>query len=176
MQILRLLEGEGYEGVWVDTYRNKHRRGYWGEPPVAALPEYPAKNLKRILDHRRAGRSGTWDVFAWRDDSVFLTPRRGVEVWGLEPFLRVRITYDRKRWYIRSSDDEPLFSFDLPTELFEMYAEDFALNREQASLLKDEFLNELQLIVTNNDAIRVITLRLDPEWFDRVRADARGRR
>jgi len=70
LAISRLFEAEGYEGVWVDTYRNKYRRGYWEESPVAALPEHPAAILGRILQHRGAGRSGTWDVFAWRGEDV----------------------------------------------------------------------------------------------------------
>lgn len=70
LAILRLLESEGWEGVWVDTYRNKFRRGYWDVPPLGALPADQAVILERILTHRGTGRSGTWDIFAWRGDEV----------------------------------------------------------------------------------------------------------
>lgn len=70
LAILALLESEGWEGVWIDTYRNKYRRGYWDADPIAALPARQAAMMQRILDHRGAGRSGTWDIFAWRGEDV----------------------------------------------------------------------------------------------------------
>ena len=77
---LRLLENEGWEGVWVDTYRNKFRRGYWGVPTVATLPPDRSLIMERIHSHRGSGRSGTWDIFAWRgDDILFVECKRAGE-------------------------------------------------------------------------------------------------
>jgi hypothetical protein len=77
LAILDLLRKAGWDGVWIDTYRNKHRTGYWGVPPVDALPSGPAELLRRILDARGAGRSGTWDVYCWRGaDVLFVEAKR----------------------------------------------------------------------------------------------------
>jgi hypothetical protein len=70
LAILRLFETDGWEGVWIDTYRNKYRRGYWGVEPILSLPTGPAELLHRIHDARGTGRSGTWDLCCWKDDSV----------------------------------------------------------------------------------------------------------
>lgn len=79
LAILRLLEADGWDGVWIDTYRNKFRRGYWDVPALPQLPPRPAALLQRILDHRDKGRSGTWDIFAWRGKDVLFaeSKRRG---------------------------------------------------------------------------------------------------
>ncbi|HEY0997883.1 MAG TPA: hypothetical protein VGD77_17970 [Gemmatimonadaceae bacterium] len=68
--ILKLLERAGWSGVWIDTYRNKYRRAYWGAEPIAALPPFPASALQAILSKRDAGRSGTWDILAWNESEL----------------------------------------------------------------------------------------------------------
>jgi hypothetical protein len=75
--ILRTFEADGWEGAWIDTYRNKLRKRYWNAQPMAFLPSGPATLLAKILAHRGTGRSGTWDVFCWRgDDVIFAESKR----------------------------------------------------------------------------------------------------
>jgi hypothetical protein len=65
LAILRMLERQGWQGVWVDTYRRKFRRSM--PPCVDELP-YSAKVLFDSIVSNNAGRqSGCWDVFAWKD-------------------------------------------------------------------------------------------------------------
>jgi len=96
--ILRLLQGAGWEGVWVDTYRNKFRQGYWDIPPVPFLPSHPQNVLTSILNRRGAGRSGTWDVLCWRGSKVLFveSKRRGKD--SIRPeqitFLETALTLD----------------------------------------------------------------------------------
>jgi len=65
LAILWSLIAAGWDGVWIDSYRNMLRRGYWDSPPLLALPQPYQDRLDRII--ASAGRrGGAWDVFAWR--------------------------------------------------------------------------------------------------------------
>jgi hypothetical protein len=70
LAILREFERDGWAGVWVDTYRNKFRRAYWGGEPAVQLPPMPREVLDRIVDARGGRRRGTWDVMCWRKSRV----------------------------------------------------------------------------------------------------------
>lgn len=88
--ILRVLQEDGWSGVWVDTYRNKYRTAYWPKNQVELPPEQQ-QLLYRI--HVEAGSNkGCWDVFCWKGqlnlfaeskrqghDSVRDTQRRWLE-------------------------------------------------------------------------------------------------
>lgn len=99
LAILELFRREGWDGVWIDTYRNKLRTGYWNVEPLVALPDRPGALLRRILDARGTGRSGTWDVYCWRgDDVVFAEAKRAgkdsispAQVTWLEAALQVGV-------------------------------------------------------------------------------------
>jgi hypothetical protein len=68
LTILRLFQKDGWEGVWVDTFRKKYRTS-WGEEGVVRLSGDRLQLLKAI--HQRAGSaSGCFDVFCWKDDFV----------------------------------------------------------------------------------------------------------
>ncbi len=68
--LLRLLEAEGWSGVWVNSV---HRGPYprrWTPSPIRILPP---PNLLDLLDriYARSGKqSGAFDVLAWAGDSV----------------------------------------------------------------------------------------------------------
>src|SRR5215210_4038904 len=67
LAILRIYQKDGWEGVWVDTYRGKYRTS-WGDDGVK-LPPDKIRLLQEI--YARAGsRAGCFDVFCWKDDSV----------------------------------------------------------------------------------------------------------
>ncbi len=66
LAVLRLLQKQGWDGRWVDTYRGKFRTGW---PDVSPLPPQQQALFDRIVT-ANGGRKGCWDVFAWRDESV----------------------------------------------------------------------------------------------------------
>jgi hypothetical protein len=75
--ILRLFEKEGWQGVWVDGFRNKYRTGYWDENATRDLPAYQRQILNSI--QARVGESGgCFDVFCWRDGAVMLAEAKRV--------------------------------------------------------------------------------------------------
>jgi hypothetical protein len=78
LAILDAFRADGWDGVWIDTYRNKFRTGFWDSDPLPTLPSNPGALLRRILEARGTGRSGTWDVYCWRGtDVVFAEAKRG---------------------------------------------------------------------------------------------------
>lgn len=68
--ILRLLEAEGWDGVWVN---NVHRGPFptsWTPSPVKVFPPpQPLDWLERIYA-RNGKRSGAFDILAWQGDDV----------------------------------------------------------------------------------------------------------
>jgi hypothetical protein len=77
MAILSEFQREGWDGVWIDTYRNAFRRGYWGVPPVEHLPDAPRRLLDRVIEARDGRRRGTWDVLCWKASGfVFAESKR----------------------------------------------------------------------------------------------------
>jgi hypothetical protein len=69
LAILRAFQQDGWQGRWIDSYRHKHRVGYWGEHATKALPA----EQQAILDGIRvkAGcAGGCFDVLCWRDGTV----------------------------------------------------------------------------------------------------------
>lgn len=68
LAILRQFQEDGWDGVWVDTFRKKYRTA-WGEEGVVRLSGDKLQLLKAI--HQKAGSvSGCFDVYCWKDDVV----------------------------------------------------------------------------------------------------------
>ena len=101
---------------------------------------------------------------------VFLVPAPNIDLNNLGGYRQVRIYWNDSGWYIRSAgNDEDLFSFDLPSELFRLYDEGGRLTASRALDLKEEYLSQIQLFITVNNRLRLVTLSLDMDWIDRIR-------
>jgi len=61
LNILRLLQASGWEGVWIDTYRKKFRQSW---PHFCDLPPQVHDFLGKANQDRKWPR-GCWDVLAW---------------------------------------------------------------------------------------------------------------
>jgi len=112
---------------------------------------------------------------------VFLTPRRDIDLNALPPSTRVQIHFGRAEpeasWTITRSDTgEPMFTFDLPAELFERYAANGVLTRRAALNLKEDVFGQFTAIYSPQDEIRVFNFALDQEWVTQVREDLGRRR
>ena len=86
---LRMLEQEGWHGVWVDSYFRKYRTGIPELTEPTSLPRRQEALLEKI--RQKAGcRGGCFDVFAWRGKKYRFVElkRRGKD--------RIRPT--QKRW------------------------------------------------------------------------------
>lgn len=68
LAILRHFQKDGWDGVWVDTFRKKYRTA-WGEASVVRLSGERLQLLKAI--NQRAGSAyGCFDVFCWKGDRI----------------------------------------------------------------------------------------------------------
>lgn len=63
--VLKLLEKEGWQGVWVDSFSRKYRVHMPGSRDPVTLPKKQTYFLKKI-GARAVRRGGCFDVFAWR--------------------------------------------------------------------------------------------------------------
>jgi hypothetical protein len=76
LAVLRMLEKEGFEGVWVDTFGKRFRRTMTKDSCV--LPAW----VKTLYDGIAAGngqRTGCWDVVGWKNNNIIFveTKRKG---------------------------------------------------------------------------------------------------
>jgi hypothetical protein len=77
LAILWTFQDAGWDGVWLDSYREKFRIGYWDQPPVAEIPAPQTQLLARISEQTKAGWRGRWDVLCWKNgDVVFAESKR----------------------------------------------------------------------------------------------------
>lgn len=112
-----------------------------------------------------------------RQIPIFLVPGPEIDVTRLENEYSVRIYWNNEGWYLREAGNRRiLFSFDLPPTLFELYAREGVLSPNDALRLKAESLQTIQAVLTTEEGLaRVITFRLDLEWLNTVREQARRR-
>ncbi len=75
--ILRLLEIQGYKGVWVDTYKNK----FWQRLPHLSFPvlinDKIKERLELIYNQKGGKKSGCFDVVAYKNEEfIFVELKR----------------------------------------------------------------------------------------------------
>jgi hypothetical protein len=102
LAILRIFQRDGWQGVWVDSFRNKFRTDYPASDVV--LPLERQRLLSGIYE-RAGSKKGCWDVFCWKDDGTYLfveSKRQGHD----------RIRDSQRRWL------EAAINCGLPTSAF----------------------------------------------------------
>lgn len=82
LALLRWLEVDGWQGVWLDTF---HDRRAWQEMPSRGVPVALPAHAQAVYDAivaANGGRaSGTFDVMAWRGaHTIFVQYRAGDDV------------------------------------------------------------------------------------------------
>lgn len=96
--ILRLLESDGWHGVWIDTYRRKFRTAM---DRFVELPQERRDLLENI--YARAGsKTGSFDVFAWKEDVILFAESkrskrdqiRNTQLRWLQAALKVCLSLD----------------------------------------------------------------------------------
>jgi hypothetical protein len=110
---------------------------------------------------------------------VLLTPRRDLNLDDLPTSIDVRIHFENtdQSWTITRADTEGvLFSFDLPSELFELFAHNGVLSRRAALDLKQQYFAQFTAIYSPQNSIRILNFRLDQGWVERLRDDVGRRR
>ena len=100
---------------------------------------------------------------------IHLVPAPGIDFLDLRDEILVRIMWDDESWYIDDQTGRTLFSFDLPIELFNLYADSGVLSNTQALNLKAETMNEIQATAFFDGRIKFFNFKLDLDWLTRVR-------
>lgn len=62
--VLNMFRREGWDGVWVDTFRNKFRTEYWPANEVELPKE--AHDLLQSINTKNGSNKGCWDVYCWK--------------------------------------------------------------------------------------------------------------
>jgi hypothetical protein len=104
--ILRLLQRDGFEGVWVDTYRNRFRQSMMSfisilQPAqeralrvLERIPNYLEDTYETIRKANSGRRGGCWDVMARKGNIlVFVESKQNT------PQCRDRIREGQRRWF-----------------------------------------------------------------------------
>lgn len=75
--LLECMRSNGWQGAWIDSYKQKYRVHYFEPREVPGLPDEPRKVLSRILGHSNFPKS-CWDLVCWkgRDKLVFVEAKR----------------------------------------------------------------------------------------------------
>lgn len=104
---------------------------------------------------------------------VLLVPRPGLALEQLQDVTQVEIHFQQdtgvKAWTLTHAGDQtPLFTFDLPEQIFRHYAIDGVLSPDRAVDMKAGYLREIQAIYAPAEHMRLLTFRLDPDWLRRL--------
>lgn len=103
---------------------------------------------------------------------VFLVPNPALTEYnyisGPDPY-HIKICYDADHWYIQNMGNENLFSFELPPELFLLYAKEGMLTPIQAIKLKEVEMDEIQAIHSVDESLRLIRFSLDHGWLEEIK-------
>lgn len=110
---------------------------------------------------------------------VFLTPSTFLNIDDLIQNPKIRICWDDQKWFIVKesvdceflNDEDILFSFDLPEELFKLYAQNKILTKKRALYLKRELMSTIQIIFCKQgtNLVSSLQLKLDRQWLKEIR-------
>lgn len=110
---------------------------------------------------------------------IFLTPSPSFNIEELILNPSIRICWDDNYWYIIKNsancralnEEDILFSFDLPDELFKLYEDNNMLTESRALDMKEELMSTIQIIFKNstNSILSQLELKLDNEWIQNIR-------
>ena len=120
-----------------------------GRPPIDPLPDPLVTSVNTVIDGAMKLQYGLLAMFGNRFP-VFRVANASTDINKLaarNEQVHVRIHYRQGEWFIADElDDARLFSFDLPNELYELYAESGRLDMEKianielwAQQLRDKF-------------------------------------
>ena len=111
---------------------------------------------------------------------VFFTPSPYFDINNLVSNPIVRIYWDDNKWYIVKSNSryenvnpiDIIFSFDLPKDLFNFYANNNNLSQGRAYELKQEVMHTIQIFFRDpsTSIMACLELRIDQDWLRYMQA------
>jgi len=99
---------------------------------------------------------------------VFLMAEMDLNSMGLDDQTEVEIYYDQQGWEIRRRHGGTLFSFDLPAELFQLYADSGNLSAEKAIQMKGEQMADFDILLYSENRVEVKKFILSKDWLENI--------
>ena len=105
---------------------------------------------------------------------ILLVPEPGLQLDRLAPVVKVKIRFNQESWFLESSEDSRIrLSFDLPEELFRLYARGHALTKGEAITLKEEMFVAFDAFWWQDSGelptVRTMRFALDREWLQQIK-------
>ena len=132
--------------------------------PADEVPEEMRRRLDEFVEEVSELRYGFVTMFG-NLMPVFLIARRGLQFQNLANQVFVRIRWIDGSWFIEDDGGEELFSFDLPDDLYRMYASRGILDRRAVANIKNDWMRQFNVFFRTDEGLGVKNFRLDDEWF-----------
>jgi len=100
---------------------------------------------------------------------ILLIPSPDFNLSELNSINNYRLFFNQEGWYIEDVNNRRLFSFDLPAELFKLFANEGVLTQQAALDLKESRLADFRIIVEQDNELKSIKMNLDREWIQTIR-------
>jgi len=160
------------EQVTIAQVRNFLRQQFLGvtfEPArIGPLPGVEVI-LHEVIVSCNELRYGAIAMFGGRFPA-FLIAAPDTDIMLLPDRITVRIRWIDDSWFIEDQNGRPIFSFDLPEELFRLYADAGVLNRQGVAEMKGDAMSNFYAYQLRHDnELRVMQFHLDQDWFAEVR-------
>lgn len=103
-----------------------------------------------------------------RQFPILLVPHPDLRIDELKNQYKVEIQGDGEGFYLRQANsNKNLFSFDLPEELFKLYAKQGLLTDMETLDSKSKDMAEIQATLMYDGQARIITFEFEREWIDK---------
>ena len=137
--------------------------------PAGHDQSYVIRNLDQVVAACDSLKYGVIAMFGARFPA-FLVAAPSVDVNALPHRMKVRIRWLNNNWYIEAMNGRELFSFDLPEELFHLYADSGSFDRVSIAEIKGAVMSDFFAYQLHDDnELRIIQFQLDREWYNEVR-------
>jgi hypothetical protein len=144
-----------------------------GVTATEPLSDNEANALDRIVSVTRSTSHGYMTTLGG-SFPIFLMAHQDLGQIDLGPVTEVEIYYDQTGWWeIRRCKGETLFTFDLPEELFNLYAESGNLGPDDALRMKEERMSGFDILLYSENKLELKQFRLSWDWLERAKRDAR---
>ena len=81
LAILKCLQKDGWEGVWVDTFHGHGKtKVFWSDMPpknIGTIPKHAELLYDKIVEKNNGKSSGFFDVFAWKNNDFIFIEYKG---------------------------------------------------------------------------------------------------
>ena len=101
---------------------------------------------------------------------VLLSPSDTVKRRKLGEQTMVRIFWNDRGWYLMDHENELLFSFDIPEDLFRLYADGGFIAPGPALDLKQQIMSTFQAVEVVDGLPRLLSFELDSDWIKEIRS------